>query len=407
MIAPRSPDSPELTLYEATDAIFRPGGLLEQAGRGTSLGYEVRPQQREMALAVARSLEKDGHLVIEAGTGVGKSFAYLIPLVLHALRAKVHVIVSTHTISLQEQLMQKDVPFLQDHLGLDFKAALVKGRSNYLCLRRLARAMKMERELFTATQQEELEQINAWSRRTAEGSLQDLTSQPSSEVWNSVCVEHGNCLWQKCPEYKACFFMNARAETRDAQLLVVNHHLFFSDLALREQGASLLPDSAVCVLDEAHSLEAIASDHMGLRLSQMAFEHWIRRLASPEQNKGLLVTLKKGKTVLKVTQLNDEVEQFFGEVKRATKLGPEQTRATVTAPMAIETNIPSLLAGITKELAEAADALADEDVQAELQSACRRGLELRNALETFLQQALPDQVYWVETSGVRRKQTVL
>lgn len=396
-----------MSLRDATDRFFRPGGLLDVAGRGSGVAYEVRPQQRQMALGVADAIEEGCHLAVEAGTGVGKSFAYLVPLILHALREKVQTVVSTHTISLQEQLMFKDVPFLKQHLGADFKAVLVKGRGNYLCLRRLARARKMGRDLLRAEQEDELDRIRRWADRTADGTLQDMEKQPSSEVWNAVCVEHGNCLWQKCPEFKPCFFMAARAQMRDAHVLIVNHHLFFSDLALRSQGVALLPDAAACVLDEAHAIESVAGEHMGIRLSQYAFEHWMKRLYIAESRKGLLAALKKGEAALAVTQLGDELERFFAEVRQWAGFSREKKKQVVTGRLDVPTNAPALIGRLTKMLADMCEEMTDEDAAAEIKSARRRGGEMRQALEAFLNKSLEDQVYWIESEGARRQQTVL
>ena len=239
MIAPRPPDTSPETSYsvrEEVDTFFCPGGTLEQACRNAQFPFEHRPPQRVMAGAVADAVELKRHLAVEAGTGVGKSFAYLVPLILRAVKEQIQVVISTYTISLQEQLMYKDIPFLQKHLGVEFKAALVKGRGNYLCLRRLARTRRMEADLFKPDQTLEIDRIQHWAQTAQDGSLQEMDEQPSSDVWSAICVEHGNCLWQKCPEYAPCFFMRARAEMADAHVLIVNHHLLFSDLALRAAG---------------------------------------------------------------------------------------------------------------------------------------------------------------------------
>ena len=286
MIAPRKETDPvpELDIGAETDAFFQPGGRLAQACSTAEFPFEPRPQQRDMAAAVAHALEDGTHLAVEAGTGVGKSFAYLVPLILTSLARKIQVVVSTYTISLQEQLILKDIPFLQQHMGRPFKAVLVKGRSNYLCLRRLARARKMSRDLFQAEEEDEVARIRAWADTTPDGSLQSMEVQPSRDAWTHVCAEHGNCLGRKCPEYKACFLMRARSQMRDANVLVVNHHLLFSELALRAHGAAFLPPYRVAVLDEAHMMESVASEHLGLRLSHYSFDHWMRRLFVPENS---------------------------------------------------------------------------------------------------------------------------
>ena len=409
MIAPKpDEESADLSrLVDLTEGFFRPGGLMEVACRGTDFEFEVRPQQREMARAVAGALAGGRHLAVEAGTGVGKSFAYLVPLVLAATLRKIPAVVSTYTIGLQEQLMHKDLPFLQQHLGVPFKAVLVKGRSNYLCLRRLARAERHAPELFKTRLEEDLEHLRAWSEKTTEGSLQDLKDQPPKEIWNAVNVEHGNCMWHRCPEYGRCFLMKARAAIREADLLVVNHHLFFSDLALRTRGGAILPETGLVVLDEAHQVENVASEHLGLRLSQSMFEYWLRRLFVPDTGKGLLAALRKGDAAHSVTQLYEELERFFHDVRTWAGFKKDKTQQVVSAPPPWETNLPTLITQLTNQLRQIHEELDDLDSRAELQAARRRGHEMREALEAFLRQSMPDSVYWVSSEGARRAQTVL
>ena len=409
MIAPRTDNTPsELpAIRTATEMFLRPGGGLDGACAGEEFPYEPRPQQLEMALAVAEAIEGPHHVAVEAGTGVGKSFAYLVPLIHAAVTRNIQALVSTYTISLQEQLISKDIPFLQKHMGLDFKAVLVKGRSNYLCLRRLARARRMSGELFKSEEQEELDRIRAWADRTSDGSIQELEQQPHPEVWSTVCAEHGNCLWNKCPEYKRCFLMHARNHSRDAHLLVVNHHLFFSELSLRTHGAAFLPEYRIAVLDEAHMIENVASEHMGIRLSHYAFEHWMRRLYVPESSKGLLGVLKDGEAVHAVTRLWDEIDEFYAEVRKWAKFGDDSSQRVVQAPLDISTTAMDTLAEVTSRLRKLIEDSKDEDLKAELKAIRAHGCEMRDGLEAFLKQALDDQVYWVEREGRRRQQTVL
>src|SRR6516162_3008699 len=204
--------------------------------------YEVRPQQFQMAEAVADAIAGRHHLMVEAGTGVGKSFAYLVPAVIAATANKdCRVVVSTHTISLQEQLIHKDIPFLQAVMPAKFNAVLVKGRSNYLSLRRLNVAQQRVGALLAEDSAvRQLTQIGRWSRQTRDGSRSDLAFQPLPAVWDLVESDSGNCLGRKCPEYSRCFYFKARRAIYGAQLLVVNHALFFSDLALRRVGPGLL-----------------------------------------------------------------------------------------------------------------------------------------------------------------------
>src|SRR5579862_5868452 len=196
--------------------------------------YEFRPQQLELASAVESALKNKNHLLVEAGTGVGKSFAYLLPAIDYAVKNKKRVVVSTHTISLQEQLIEKDIPLIQSVYPDEFTAVLVKGRSNYLCQRRLEQARGREYQLFDQSRQREsLWAIEQWARKTTAGSLADLPNMPEPGVWDQVCAEHGNCLNKSCKFYDDCFWQAAKRRMKTDNILVVNNALFFSDMALR------------------------------------------------------------------------------------------------------------------------------------------------------------------------------
>lgn len=408
MIAPRTDrDRAADELVARVEEFFKPGGLMEKAAGRAGFPYEPRPQQRQMARAVAEAIAGNRHLAVEAGTGVGKSFAYLVPAILAAKLFKAPSIVSTYTISLQEQILRKDLPFLKEALGEDFKAALVKGRSNYLCLRRLARAERFSADLFGAAYKEELKRLREWSTRTTDGSLQELTEQPPAELWNAVNVEHGNCMGHKCPDYAPCFLFRARREIASADLLVVNHHLFFSDLALAEKKGGILPKPRMVVLDEAHMIEETAADHLGLRLSQFQFEHWLRRLYSPDKGKGLLAALRKGHEAKLVERLHRDVARFFDAVREVTGLTARQAVREIRAPPVIPVDLLGPIESLLSALRSLHDEQTDFDVRAELSAVRRRGAELAEALELFLEQALPDCVYWVALEGARRAQIVL
>jgi Rad3-related DNA helicase len=252
-------------LHMPIASILGPGGAV--ARRLTN--YEARPQQLAMADAVAKAIATRRHLMVEAGTGVGKSFAYLVPAILAATADKdCRVVVSTHTISLQEQLLRKDIPFLQTVMPQEFKAVLVKGRSNYVSLRRLRVAQQRAGSLLVEDHAvQHLASIGTWSRHTLDGSKSDLEFQPLPAVWDLVESDSGNCLGRNCKDYQKCFYFRARKQIHGANILIVNHALFFSDLALRRAGASLLPDYKVAILDEAHTLEDVAADHLGIQVS--------------------------------------------------------------------------------------------------------------------------------------------
>jgi ATP-dependent DNA helicase DinG len=267
--------------------MLSPAEILGPAGRIAARmnHYEHRPEQLAMAQAVADAIAQGRHLVVEAGTGVGKSFAYLVPAILATAgpnpegEPRRRVVVSTHTISLQEQLMRKDIPFLNSVIPWEFTAVLVKGRGNYLSLRRLKNALARAVHLFSREEEfQQLREIEKWSRTTGDGSLSDLEYRPLAQVWDEVASDHGNCMGRKCPTYKECFYYRARRRMTNAQILVVNHALFFSDLALRREGASILPTYDVVILDEAHNIEAVAGDHLGLSVTSGQVEYILNKL---------------------------------------------------------------------------------------------------------------------------------
>ena len=210
----------------AQDPIFDPRPR-RQDSHGVCRAYEHRSEQLAMARAVARAIERPGHLVVEAGTGVGKSFAYLVPAILAAVHDKKKVVVSTHTIALQEQLLNKDIPFLQSVMEEEFTAVLVKGRSNYISLRRLNVAIQRQDAIFQRVEEsDQLATVRMWSTRTTDGSRSDLSFRPFPSVWEAVQSEDGNCLGRDCPNYKDCFFYRARRRVQHANMLIVNHALF-------------------------------------------------------------------------------------------------------------------------------------------------------------------------------------
>src|SRR5580658_2725968 len=253
--------------------------------------YEYRPQQIEMADAVTDAINGSHHLMVEAGTGVGKSFAYLLPVIEYVVRTKKRVVISTHTISLQEQLIERDIPLLRSVYPDEFTAVLVKGRGNYLCRRRMEQARGRQGMLFDQPRQlESLWAIEQWAHETTDGSLADLPATPDPSVWERVCAEHGNCLGKKCQFYNDCFWQSAKRRMNSGNILVVNHALFFSDLALRISGVNYLPKYDVAILDEAHTIEDVAASHFGLNISEHRLRYQLRTLYDPNRGKGLLST---------------------------------------------------------------------------------------------------------------------
>lgn len=259
-------------------------------------GFEERPEQQRMAFLVAEAFNEEKLALVEAGTGTGKSLAYLVPAILWAGTNRERVVVSTNTINLQEQLLGKDIPFLQRATGRSFKTALIKGRSQYLCLRRLDSA-RHEPGLFEAGQEQELSRLWEWSRETDDGSRSDLPFVPSEAVWEEVCSEFDQCLRVRCPHFGMCFFHQARRLAAQADLLVANHALVLTDLAIRAHSgnyssAALLPPCDRLVVDEAHHLEDVATRFFSLEVSRFSFARHLNRLRHPRKtDKGFLAKL--------------------------------------------------------------------------------------------------------------------
>jgi ATP-dependent DNA helicase DinG len=280
-------------------------------------GYEHRSQQLDMLGAVVRAFNDREVLTVEAGTGTGKSLAYLVPAILWARANKERVVVSTHTINLQEQLIRKDLPFLLQKAGLDCRAILVKGRGNYLCQRKTAQA---EEQIGTLTEDDiarELREIFAWAKQTKDGSLADLAVRPRWEVWEHVVSENDNCLRARCPYYSTCFFYTARRAAAAADILVVNHHLLMADLALREQlddyaQNAVLPPATRIVIDEAHHLEDVATNYFGSRVAPAMIERVLSRLQGKNQAKGLLPALT---LALESLDASDDILSAEGAVR--------------------------------------------------------------------------------------------
>jgi len=280
------------------DAIAVAGLLAETGPVAKAMGaFEDRPSQRDMAAYIADAYNDGGIALLEAGTGVGKSFAYLVPALEWARANGERTVVSTNTINLQEQLVGKDLPILARAFSTGERAvtfALLKGWRNYLCLSRLEQARAGQESLFDAARATELESIASWASRTADGSLADLAQEPSSEVWDAVAAESDLCTRLKCPHFDQCFVFAARRRAAEADVVVVNHHLLASDLAVRIasdnwQEAAVLPPYRRLVLDEAHHLEDVAAQHLGTQVSMLGVQRLLGRL---ERNgRGLLPAL--------------------------------------------------------------------------------------------------------------------
>ena len=438
--------------FDPADIIGPTGPIARRLGEA----YEERPQQREMIHAVQTALEGRHALMVEAGTGVGKSFSYLLPAVAQVLGGKradevaaedtvddpaddgihmpatrprgaepgIHgseadkrrrVVVSTHTIALQEQICEKDIPLLQAVLpgagGDEFSAVLVKGRGNYVSRRRMSRAWERKASLFDDSAEERsMRQLLEWINDDgADGSKASLPQLESPNVWNEVQSDSEDCLGKRCPTYNECFYQSARRRMLNADLLVVNHALFFADLALKSESGGaygVLPPYDAVVLDEAHTIEDVASDYFGLSLSRFQVTYLVGRLYHARRNKGLLATLQRKLDAPVFNQAVHAIEKVFHagqgffddwEVWFESHGG---SNGRVREANAVKDTLSEPLAELSLVLKRVKGALDLEDDRMEVQSHADRAQAMGQTVKALVGQTVPDSVYWVDV--VRR-----
>jgi ATP-dependent DNA helicase DinG len=411
-------------LVSQVEEIFSPSGILSKASN-----FEFRPQQQEMAVAVARALQTQGHLAVEAGTGVGKSLAYLIPSILFAVAQKKKAIISTHTINLQEQLTEKDLPMLTVVLGslpepVKFSYAMLKGRANYLCTRRLQKAMQQSGNLFTSSQAEELQRIYEWSKTTKDGSLSDFSIEPDAKVWAQVCSERGLCSPKTCGhqsdfarDHEVCFFQRVRNRILSADVVILNHTLFFTLLGgvNEEMEGGILFKNDFVIFDEAHTMESVASRHSGLSVSSGQVRYALNRLWNPRTEKGLLATCK-GNAVKLVADILSESDKFFENVETACEelavtakksYGSAEARPTsrkwtelrIRRAELVKDNVTLPIQRLREAVSDLIKLSDDKDMGQELVECNRKLGELKAEVAEFLSQQAGDHVYWVERGG--------
>ncbi|MFM7413989.1 MAG: ATP-dependent DNA helicase, partial [Planctomycetota bacterium] len=404
------------------EEFLAPGGRL--AAR--LAGWESRPQQLEMARLVADAIAGRRHAIVEAGTGVGKSLAYLVPAVLAATSdqeepaAEVEpdwddgpapapeaqrprrVVISTHTIALQEQLVDKDIPLVAAVMPREFSAVLVKGRSNYVSLRRLELAVERAGSLFPEEgERAELLELAAWARRTGDGSRADLPVMPSDGVWDEIASDSGNCMGRACPRYQECHYYAARRRMGHAQVLVVNHALYFADLAVRRSGASLLPPHDIVIFDEAHTIEAVASEHLGIGVSSGGVERVLSKLHSERTHRGLLVHYKMHELEIDVRRARRAAEEFFGAVREAVDDRGEPPWR-IARPGLVPNSVGVHLQSLARKLRAAADGIGNPAERHDFTALADRLDAHAGAVETWLGQKDPWSVWWVEAQRSRR-----
>lgn len=426
---------PESNLEDQVSEFFSVKGPLARAKN-----FEFRPEQQAMAVAVARALEQGEHLAVEAGTGVGKSLAYLVPSILFAVARKKKAVICTHTINLQEQLTEKDLPMLAQVLPVSFEYQMLKGRGNYLCRRRLHRAMQQADSLFTSSEHEELRRIYDWSKTTENGTLSDIDVEPDPKVWSQICSERGLCSPKICGfpsdfarDHGVCFFQRARQRILSADVLVLNHTLFFTLLGGvdEEQEGGILFRNDFVVFDEAHTVEQVASRHIGLSVSSNQFRFTLNRLWNPRTQKGLLATLREGNAVGLVSSALGEGDRFFESVEAAcealaAEARSKQARAEegreerggregkrvwselrVRRPELVSDNVTLPLQRLREAMSEMIKSSEDSETGQELLDCNRRLAEVRDQIAEFLKQDFQDHVYWVERGGRSHRNVTL
>jgi ATP-dependent DNA helicase DinG len=384
------------------DALLGASGLI--AAQWPS--FESRPEQIVMARRVQEAMRGGYHLMVEAGTGVGKSFAYLAGAIDQAIAQKGKVLISTHTINLQQQLIEKDIPFLTELLPGRFTARLAKGRGNYLCKRRLEYAVKRKASLFDEDTRE-LGLIADWAQETVDGSMSELDFVPSAEIWQAVRSEHGNCQGRKCPYYQKCFYWRTRRQLETADIIVANHALLFSDLVLKEAGVGVLPDYRCVILDEAHNVEHVAEDHFGIRISQFGLSYLLDRLYNPKKRKGLLAFDPYADTAKElVKRCRQAAQVFFAQVQAWYAHAGQDNNGRCEAEF-VENNLGPVLKELRLELANMGKQTKNEDDTFEYIRYADQLEGMGKDLNDFIMQRREGCVYWVESESNHRKKILL
>jgi len=395
-------------LFAKVDSIFREGGYLQ-----ATLQLDHRPEQAAMALATARSLEGNHPLLFEAGTGVGKSLAYLIPGIMHSIDSERPFIISSHTISLQEQIQSKDlkicrklfnaVPELNRYA--EFKTALMVGKGNYCCTTRLGNAIKdiqssKQGELLANQEKLDLLRLQEWADSSRNGVIQELSPAPMPEVWDAVNADSSTCSRKNC-EPSLCFYQRARKQLMSANCVVVNHSLLFAlinaGMAPKENARGILLADDFVVLDEAHRIPAIATDHFGANVSSYSVDRALKRIYNPRTNRGLLKKYGQKWDHDAVDNAIDAVREFFSYI----------SDTFLTKRPILRLHEPdfcdNIISGPLKEVAERLGAIIqktdDERAQEELRDHRRRILGYRDAVNGFITFAEEDHVQWLERSG--------
>lgn len=396
---------------DLVDKIFAPEGWLQK-----TLKLEHRPQQESMAKSIREALDFESSLLFEAGTGVGKSLAYLIPGLLFAIEHKRPLIVSTHTKALQEQIQNNDIPLCRKlfeaipelNAFAHFKTALLMGRSNYLCTSRLAHAISAKTELFPTDLQTELQRIAEWSVTTESGIIEEFPTPPSTDVWESINADSSSCNSTNCSPHE-CFFQKAKARVRKANLIILNHSLLFSLLNSsvthdKNTPGILFPED-VLILDEAHTIPDIATDHFGLYISSYSIERTLKILYNPRTKRGLLSKCGQPSDFALISQALIASEEFFNAIRQKYLQKHDNLRLLKS---------PWIEPLLCEPLLQLSDRLAILSTQQSSEIFKETLLDYRNRISSFYNNILQslslqpeDHVHWIEKSGRQGQLTAI
>lgn len=359
-----------------------------------------------MARAIVETLESESHLIVEAPTGVGKSLAYLIPAILFAVSNKRKAIVSTHTKNLQEQLIRNDIELARELIEMDFDAVVLKGRKNYLCTSRLRHALSSQTELFERESFDELRKLRDWSATTKDGDIENAPFQVSHEVWQHVCSEQGACSQRICGSH--CFFQKAKARARRAQLVILNHSLFFTLLSLQRSEDYLLFPYDFVIFDEAHTLEQVAGVGISKSISRAQVLFAVRRLYNAKTKRGLLAKLRTKQPRELCQQVEKAVTEFFDDVASAARALKGQSSAVrIRTPNFIANSVQQPLRHLQDTVSELENNKAVKVNKEELAAAKRLVWEAEILIREFIEQSDSSLTYWVEIGSGRNPNITL
>jgi ATP-dependent DNA helicase DinG len=383
-------------LSEAAEAVFAPGGALARAV-AAEVPFEARPAQREMAAAVAQTLAEGGTLLVEAGTGTGKTLAYLVPAILSRKR----VLVSTGTKNLQEQIFFKDLPSLREALGIPFTATYMKGRGNYLCLHRFDTFR--ERPLFkNIDERAYLPSVEAWAVKTETGDRAELADVPEDlSFWSDISATAEQCIGAECPQFQDCFVTKMRQAAAESDVVIVNHHLLCADAAVRQSTfGEVIPDCHYAIVDEAHQLEDVATQYFGYAVSNYRLDDLARDTGRIVGGGVAFDPATARQLQDDITRLQETSRHFFSDVEFARRQegAGSEDRSRLTRQLAED--IGEAGAGLIDALQslEATIRLAKE-VPEDLLSIARRAEEIRDQLALLLRANDPEFVFFVELRG--------